>query len=66
MSVYRCEMCDCTKDADFDGCNEHAKNEFAMVCDACHEDHGCHYCGKASLDTVYCKITDQYYHEECI
>lgn len=59
MSVYRCTMCDQTKDADFSGCNE------GEVCDSCQE-YACYYCEKADTETLYCKITDQFYHAKCV
>jgi len=37
MSVYRCDICEEYKDADYAGCNENPKNEYGCICDECEE-----------------------------
>lgn len=70
MSVYRCGICEETKDADMHGCNEHPKDEFSCICDDCHmysnPEFACFRCNVADRETHYCKITDQYFHEVCV
>ncbi len=70
MSVYRCDICDDYKDADIHGCEEHREDPFKCICSDCHmysdPEFGCFRCGKANRYVKYCKITDQYYCEECV
>lgn len=37
MSIYRCNICDEDRDADFHGCNESPYNKDECMCDACEE-----------------------------
>lgn len=65
MSVYRCEQCNNYCDADFEGCYEHPFNELVCICESCHDQYACYHCSEVKKDNKYCKITDQYYCEEC-
>jgi hypothetical protein len=66
MSVYRCDLCDNICDADFQGICENPLNEHECICESCSEEFSCFFCGEFKKDNKYCKITDQYYCEECV
>ncbi len=65
MSYFRCGKCHQPRDADYDGCNKNPWDEFSCLCDSCDEEYACTICGELEEKTIYCKITDQYYHEKC-
>ena len=35
MSIYRCDECDGTYDADYHGCQENPKNPLGLICEDC-------------------------------
>lgn len=65
MSTYICGLCEEYKDTDSHGCFEHPTNKMECICDACEEEMLCYFCGE-SPGEMYCKITDQYYHDRCV
>jgi len=39
MSIYRCQLCDQFKDADFDDCYESPYDECECICEGCMDDY---------------------------
>ena len=69
MSVYRCAICENLFDTDYQDCEAHRKTG-ECICVDCwmysDPEFACCVCKKADRSVKYCKIKDQYFHEECL
>ncbi len=66
MSVYRCGMCESTKDADYEGCFEHPTSETECICYNCSLEVSCFRCQESKFGNKYCKISEVYFCEACV
>lgn len=66
MGAYKCEECEWVFDDDENLCYEHPFMEIGLLCEDCHSDFGCYSCGEVKKENKFCKITDQWYCDNCV
>ncbi len=66
MSVYNCDICDGCFCCDENPCHESPISEYGLICDDCATENQCYFCEEYSKDVLYCKLTDQKYHDRCV